>query len=61
MTFKIAEYVMDIDFVLIRKERWHFLQNVKAIPGLLQHALVVADFDNNNIKEVVRKTCIERR
>ena len=34
---------------------------MKAIPGEFQHALLVADVDNEKIRNVVRKTCIERR
>ena len=37
------------------------MQNVKAIPGMFQHALVVAVVDNKKIRNVVRKTCTERR
>ena len=38
-----------------------FIQNVKAIPGEFQHALVIADIDGKKIRNVVRKTCTERR
>ena len=34
---------------------------MNAIPGDSQHALVVADIDKKQIKNVVRKTCTERR
>ena len=44
-----------IDFVLIRKEHWCFIQNVNAIPGEFQHALVVADVDKKKIRKVVKK------
>ena len=37
------------------------MQNVKAIPGKLQLALVVADIDKKKIRNIVRKTCSERR
>ena len=37
------------------------MQNVKAIPGEFQHALVIADVDKKIIRNVVRKTCAERR
>ena len=32
-----------------------------AIPGEFQDALVVADIDKNKIRNVMRKTCTERR
>ena len=43
------------------KEHRHFIQNVKAMPGKFQHALVVADIDRKKIRKVVRKTCADRR
>ena len=36
------------------------MQNVKAIPGEIQHLLVVADVDKRKIRNVVRRTCDER-
>ena len=61
MTFRIVENETEIDFVLIKKEHQQFTQNVKAIPGELQHALVIAGMDKKKIREVVRKTNAERR
>ena len=40
-----------IYFVLTMKEHRRFIQNVKAIPGVLQHGSVVADIDKKKIKE----------
>ena len=37
------------------------MQNVKAIPGEFQHTFVVTDVDMKKIRNVVRKTCTERR
>ena len=34
---------------------------MKAIHGEFQHALVVADIDKRKIRNVVRKSCAERR
>ena len=34
---------------------------MKTIPGEIQHALVIADIDEKKIRNVVRKTCAERR
>ena len=53
--------VCHIEFVLIRKVHWRFLQNVKTIPGEFQYALVLADIDKKNVIIVTRKACIERR
>ena len=36
------------------------MQNLKAIRREFQHALVMADLDKKNIREVVRKTSAER-
>ena len=47
--------------MLIKKEHRRFIQNEKAIPGEFQHALVMADIDKRKIRNVVRKTCAERR
>ena len=51
VTFRIGENEKEID-----KER----TNVKAIPWEFQHALVVVDI-GKKIRNVVRKTCTERR
>ena len=37
------------------------MQYAKAILGDVQHASVVADIDKKKIRNVVRKTCIDRR
>ena len=37
------------------------MQNVKAIPGEFQHALVIVEIDKQKIRNVVRKICVERR
>ena len=37
------------------------MQNVKAIPGEFQHALVITDIDKKKIRKVVKKTCAETR
>ena len=37
------------------------MHNVKAIPGVFQQALVVADIDKRKIRNVVTKACAERR
>ena len=37
------------------------MRNVKAIHEEVQHAFVVADIDKKKIRNVVRKTCAERR
>ena len=47
--------------MLIKKEHQWFIQHVKEIHGEFQHALVVADVDNKEIRNVIRKTCTERR
>ena len=44
--------------MLIKKEHRQFTQNVKAIHGEFQLALVIADIDK---RKVVRKICAERR
>ena len=51
----------EVDYVLIKKERQWFTQNVKAIPGEFQHTLVVADIYKKEIRNVLRKTCTEGR
>ena len=37
------------------------MQNVKAIPGECQHAIVATDTDKKKIRYVVIKTCTEQR
>ena len=46
---------------MTKKAHRPFIQNMKAIHGELQHALVIADIDRRNIWKVVRKICAERR
>ena len=45
MTLRVGENETEIDFVLIKKEHRRHIQNVKAITGEFQHALVIADID----------------
>ena len=60
-TFRMDENKTENDQVLIRKEHQQFIQNMKAIPGEFQHALVKVDTDKRKIRKVVKKTCAERR
>ena len=60
VTFRMGENETEIDFVMIEKEHQRFMQNVKAIPGECQHALVIGDIEKRKIRNVVRKTCAER-
>ena len=55
--FRLREIEKKIDFVMIKKEHWRFIQHVNAIPEGLEHRLVVAD--KNMIKKLLRKTHIE--
>ena len=47
--------------MLTKKEQRQYMQNVKAITGEFQHALVTADIDKNKIRKVVKKACAQRR
>ena len=60
VTFRMGENETEADMVLIKKEHQRYTQNVTAIPGKFQHAIVVADIDKRKIRKVVRKTCTER-
>ena len=61
MKFRKGENETEINIVLIKKEYRLFVQNVKAIPGVFQHVLVLADIDEEKIRKVVKKRCSERR
>ena len=61
VTFVMGENETEVDFVLTKTEHRRFIQNVKAIPGELHHALMIADIDKSKIRKVARKTCAERR
>ena len=61
MTFRKGENDTEIDLVLFKKEYRRYIRKVKAIPGMLRHALVVGDKDKRKIRNIVRKTCAERR
>ena len=53
--FRMGENETKTDFVMIKKEHQRFLQNVKEIPGVFQHALLVADVGKREIRNVVRQ------
>ena len=57
----MGENEKKIDFVLTKKEHKQFIQNVNAIHGEFQHALVATDIDKRKIRNVMRKACAERR
>ena len=59
LTFRIGENETENDCV-DKKRTPAVIQNVKAIPGESQHALLLADIDKRKIRKVVRKTCTER-
>ena len=40
--------------MLIKKEHWQFLQNVKATPAEFLHAFVLTDIDKKKIRKVVK-------
>ena len=61
MIFRMGENETKIDFVLIKKQHRQSIQNMKANHGELKHVLFVADIDYKKIRNVVRKTCAERR
>ena len=46
----------EIDFVLVGKEKRKYLQDVKVIPGELQHRLVVVDVEERKLKKSVKKS-----
>ena len=56
MTSRMAE----IHFVFIEKKTGSFYEMYRQSLGEFQHVLVVADVDKNKIRNVVRKTHIER-
>ena len=58
---RISENYTEIDFVLIEKEHRKFMQIVKALPVVFQHAVVVADIDKKKLRNVKRRTCTKRR
>ena len=46
----MGEHETTIYFVSIKNEHQWSIQNVKAIPGELHHALVIADIDKKKIQ-----------
>ena len=61
MTFSSASNKTEIDFVLVGRQNRKFLKDVKAIPGELQHRLVIVDVDQRKLRRIVRKRMIEKR
>ena len=49
----------EIDFVLVGKNNKKYLKNVKAIPWVLQHRLMVTDIDKRKLKKVVNNELLE--
>ena len=47
--------------MLEKKEHKRFMQNENVIPEEFQHALVITDMDEKEIRKAVRKSCAERR
>ncbi|ESN98957.1 hypothetical protein HELRODRAFT_67113 [Helobdella robusta] len=43
ITYRSGEYRTMIDYILIRAKPRKYVRNVKAIPGMLQHSMVVMD------------------
>ena len=54
-TFTLGGNYTEIDFLFIGIEYWRF-----CFPGEFQHALVITDIDMKEMRNVVRKTHIER-
>ena len=46
----------EIDFVLVGKEKRKYLRDVKVIPGVLQHRLVVIDVEKRKLKKSEKKS-----
>ena len=51
----------EIDFALVGKNNRKYLKEVKAIPWVLQHRLVVTNIDKRRLKKVVTNERIIRR
>ena len=59
VTYSSGGNDIKIDFVLVGKEKRKYLRDVKAIPGELQHRLVVVDVDEQKLKKSVKKREME--
>uniref|UniRef100_A0A0L8HA70 Endonuclease/exonuclease/phosphatase domain-containing protein n=1 Tax=Octopus bimaculoides TaxID=37653 RepID=A0A0L8HA70_OCTBM len=55
VTFNAGGNETEIDFMLVGRENRKYLRDVKAIPGELQHRLVVADLDKRKVKKHVKR------
>ena len=61
VTLRMGEKSERIDFVLIKKEHRHFIQNVKAISEEFQHELLIANIGKNKIMNAMKKICREKK
>ena len=61
VTFNSNGNETEIDFVLVGKENRKYLQNVKVIPGELQHHLVVVDVNKKQLKKPISKKTVMNR
>jgi hypothetical protein len=43
ITYRSGENMLMIDYVMVKSKDRKYVKNVKAIPGMLQHSLVVMD------------------
>ena len=60
-TDRFGQNRTDINFVLIERNDRKYLNDVKAIPGNLQHALAVAVINKNKLERNATNNKVERR
>lgn len=60
-TYRSGEVMSLIDYVLVKAKDRKFVKNVKAIPGMLQHSMVVMDVVSKEMKKRDREKFVSRR
>jgi hypothetical protein len=61
MTYRSGENMSMIDYVMVKAKDRKYVKNVKAIPGMLQHSLVVMDVVSKEMGKKEKEKFVPRR
>jgi hypothetical protein len=61
ITYRSGENMLMIDYVMVKAQDRKFVKNVKAIPGMLQHSLVVMDVVSKEMGKREKEKFVPRR
>jgi hypothetical protein len=61
ITYRSGENMLMIDYVMVKAKDRKYVKNVKAVPGMLQHSLVVMDVVSKEMGKKEKETFVPRR